>query len=114
MIFITKHYLKYFSYVGLGHFHLELFSFLKKRNQPKIRIYNRGTRETTQVPDDLQHYLCVAAIVKNEGDYLAEWVEFHHMLGVEKFLIYDNGSTDNINSVLQPYINEGLLNLSRG
>jgi len=67
--------------------------------------------DSPQVQDDCPIYLCIAAIVKNEGDYLAEWVEFHQMQGVEKFLIYDNGSTDNIDSVLQPYINEGLVEL---
>ena len=37
-------------------------------------------------------YLTLCAIAKNEGRYLQEWIEYHKMLGVEKFFIYDNES----------------------
>lgn len=40
------------------------------------------------------NYLTVAAIVKNEADYIEEWLEFHLLQGVEHFYIYENGSTD--------------------
>ena len=36
--------------------------------------------------------LCV--MVRNEEPYIEEWLEFHRMMGVEHFFIYDNGSTD--------------------
>ena len=32
--------------------------------------------------DSTQHYLAIFAIVRNEGAYLNEWVEFHRMMGV--------------------------------
>jgi hypothetical protein len=54
-------------------------------------------------------YLAMCAIAKNEGRYLQEWVEYHHMLGVEKFYLYDNGSEDNTPGVLQPYVDKGLV-----
>ena len=49
-------------------------------------------------------YLTLCAIAKNEGRYLQEWIEYHKMLGVEKFFIYDNESADNTRKILQPYI----------
>lgn len=55
------------------------------------------------------HYLAVCAIAKNEGPYFQEWIEWHHHLGVEKFYIYDNESTDNTKEVLAPYIASGLV-----
>ncbi len=54
-------------------------------------------------------YLAMCAIAKNEGRYLQEWIEFHNMLGVEKFYIYDNESEDNTREVLQPYIEKGIV-----
>ena len=54
-------------------------------------------------------YLCFAAIVKNEGPYLAEWIEFHRIVGVEKFFIYDNESTDGTREILEPYIRDGIV-----
>jgi hypothetical protein len=55
------------------------------------------------------YYLTVCAIAKNEGPYFKEWIEWHHNLGVEKFYIYDNESTDNTKEILDPYIKSGLV-----
>ncbi len=55
------------------------------------------------------HYLSVCAIAKDEGAYFKEWIEWHLGHGVEKFYIYDNGSTDETKSVLAPYINKGVV-----
>jgi hypothetical protein len=38
------------------------------------------------------HYLSACAIVRDEGRYLREWVEFHRLVGVEHFYVYDNDS----------------------
>lgn len=54
-------------------------------------------------------YLSVAAIAKNEGTYIKEWIDFHKNFGVEHFLIYDNDSTDNTRDILAPYIRSGLV-----
>lgn len=50
-----------------------------------------------------QDALSVVLIIKNEASYLAEWIEYHKMVGVTKFYIYDNESTDNIKDVLSHY-----------
>lgn len=55
------------------------------------------------------YYLAVCAIAKNEGPYFEEWIEWHQHLGVEKFYIYDNESTDNTKEVLAPYIASGIV-----
>lgn len=56
-----------------------------------------------------KHYLSVVAIIKNEGEYILEWIEYHRIMGVSKFYIYDNESDDNINEILKPYIEEGIV-----
>ena len=38
--------------------------------------------------------LAIGAIIKNEAPYLLEWIAYHRVLGVERFFIADNGSTD--------------------
>lgn len=47
--------------------------------------------------------LGVTAIVKDEGLYIEEWLIFHHLQGVSKFFIYDNGSTDLTMEILVKY-----------
>jgi len=46
-------------------------------------------------------------IYKDEAPYLAEWIEFHRLVGVERFFLYDNGSRDDHLEVLGPYLEEG-------
>lgn len=56
-----------------------------------------------------RYYLAVCAIAKDEGPYFKEWIEWHRGMGVEKFYIYDNESTDCTRQVLEPYIASGLV-----
>jgi Glycosyltransferase family 92 len=48
--------------------------------------------------------LAVATIFKNEAEYLREWLEFHMLVGAERFYLYDNGSDDGSLDVLAPYL----------
>jgi hypothetical protein len=54
-------------------------------------------------------YLSVCAIYRNEAENLREWMEFHRLVGVERFFLYDNGSTDDHREVLAPYIDRGIV-----
>jgi hypothetical protein len=52
-------------------------------------------------------YLAACAIYRDEADYLAEWIEFHRLVGVERFFLYNNLSTDDHRAVLEPYVLDG-------
>jgi hypothetical protein len=54
-------------------------------------------------------YLSVCAIYLNEAPFLREWIEFHRLVGVERFFLYDNGSTDAHLEVLAPYLEDGVV-----
>ena len=56
---------------------------------------------------DTDVFLAIACISKNEGPYLKEWIEYHKIVGVERFYFYDNESDDNTKEVLEPYIKDG-------
>lgn len=49
--------------------------------------------------------LSICAIMKDEGPYLVEWLEFHKLVGVEKFYLYDNSSNDNSMIFCTPIFN---------
>ena len=53
--------------------------------------------------------LAVVAIMKNEGHYLKEWLDYHLLAGVEHFYLYDNESPDNQAEVVKPYVEAGLV-----
>lgn len=58
-----------------------------------------------------KYFLTIAAIFKNEAPFFKEWLEYHHMVGVEHFYLYNNGSTDNFQEVLSPYIKNRMVTL---
>jgi hypothetical protein len=58
------------------------------------------------------HYLVACAIFRDEAPYLAEWIQFHRLVGVEHFFLYDNGSADGPDEVLAPFVDEGLVTLT--
>lgn len=51
--------------------------------------------------------------VRNRAKLTAEWVIWHHILGVTNFRIYDDDSNDNLEGVLQPLIDAGLVTLHK-
>jgi hypothetical protein len=55
--------------------------------------------------------LSIAAVVQNEAKWLPEWIEYHALpsIGVEAFLLYDDGSSDGTERVLQRYHAAGLV-----
>ena len=55
------------------------------------------------------HDLAVVAIMKCEGPYLKEWLDYHLMAGVDHFYLYDNESPDNQAEVAAPYVKAGLV-----
>ena len=52
-------------------------------------------------------YLSASTIYRDAAAYLAEWIEFHRIVGVERFFLYDNGSSDEHRDVIAPYIADG-------
>jgi Glycosyltransferase family 92 len=57
-------------------------------------------------------YLSICAIFKDEAPYLPEWIEFHRLVGVERFFLYDNLSADGSREVLEPWVRAGVVSIS--
>ncbi len=58
-----------------------------------------------------KHYFSICAIFKDESLSLKEWIEYHKLIGVDHFYLYNNNSTDNGVKILKPYIDEGQVTL---
>lgn len=58
-----------------------------------------------------KYYFSICAIFKNESLSLKEWIEYHRLIGVDHFYLYNNNSTDNGVELLKPYIESGLVTL---
>ena len=88
-----KNYYKCFVGVGIRkYFELAKSSAIEKTENRQFK-YN----------------VSILCIIKNEGPYLKEWIEYHKLIGIEHFYVYDNESNDDTNDILKPYIESGLV-----
>jgi hypothetical protein len=56
-----------------------------------------------------QYDVSMCCIFQDEERFLKEWIDYHRLIGVEHFYMYDNESTDNSCDVLEPYIKAGIV-----
>ena len=56
-------------------------------------------------------FLAVCSILKDEAINILEWIAYHRAVGVDKFYLYDNNSTDNVRSLLRNLISQGIVDL---
>ena len=57
----------------------------------------------------MRTYFSMSTMYRDHAEDLQEWIEFHLLVGVERFFLYDNGSVDHHLDVLAPYVEEGIV-----
>jgi hypothetical protein len=56
-----------------------------------------------------EYNISACCIFQNEDRFLKEWIDYHRLIGVEHFYVYDNMSDDHSRKVLEPYIKKGIV-----
>jgi len=87
------------------HINAYIFKFCGNIKKLKMKKDNSVNKKKYEVS------LCL--IFYNEAKYLKEWIEYHRIVGVDHFYLYDNLSTDNSMEVLQPYIDMGIVEVAQ-
>ncbi len=91
-----------YRYVVTHELHLKSFIYIMKMQLDIIE------RLTFTCVKNGAYILSIAAIIKNEM-YIREWIEYHRMVGVSHFYIYDNESTNNLKEEIKDYIDMGIV-----
>jgi hypothetical protein len=61
------------------------------------------TTETARKEKPKRFFLTACTMVKNEAPYVVEWIEFNRLQGVDRFVLYDDGSSDNMSLLSEFY-----------
>ncbi len=87
----------------------DVVGLVQERYQEELAAWGVSPSPAPPRPPAREHgsYLAVCSMFLNEERYLAEWIEFHLLAGVERFYLYDHESTDGSREVLAPYVEEG-------
>ncbi|KAK2660899.1 hypothetical protein Ddye_007432 [Dipteronia dyeriana] len=85
----------------------------ENRAVPSVALY-APTTTTTKAParrtianQEPKKLLCACTMVYNVAKYLREWVTYYSKLGVEKFILYDNDSDDNLTEIVNELNRDG-------
>lgn len=67
----------------------------------------QGSLDASQTisPVPKKYNLSICAIIRNEATYLKEWIEYHRLVGVDHFYLYNIESKDRYFDTLKPYLN---------
>src|ERR1700722_14415252 len=57
-----------------------------------------------QSSEKYQYQIAACMMFYNESYFLKEWLEYHKLIGIEHFYLFNNGSTDNYLEIFTPYI----------
>ncbi len=104
------------SYVGSKKYKIyHIFRFkikIRVRYFNNLRIFIKNSKPTPLdkiiEKSNKKVYVSIVAIFKDEPDIL-EWIEYHILIGVERFYLYDNESDEKYYKMLQPYIDLGIV-----
>jgi glycosyl transferase family 92 len=66
-----------------------------------------GDWEAPPYSRDVKAYFSVCTVFRDNAIDLREWIEFHRLVGAERFFLYNNNSVDNYLEALRPYVDEG-------
>lgn len=72
---------------------------------------NVYSRQIYKPDSHYQYQIAACLMFQNESFYLKEWIEYHKLIGVEHFYLFNNASTDNYLEILKPYILSGEVEL---
>lgn len=75
----------------------------------EIRLPDLLFRPVPPLPAPLPLTLAICAIVKDEAPYLLEWIAHHRLVGVEHFVLFDNGSSDGTTELLSKLAKAGIV-----
>jgi hypothetical protein len=53
--------------------------------------------------------IILSTLVKNEDDFIKPWIDFHHRLGITRFIIYDNSDKNTLGDLLKDFILKGIV-----
>ncbi|KAF7130771.1 hypothetical protein RHSIM_Rhsim10G0011800 [Rhododendron simsii] len=59
-----------------------------------------------------RHEICVCTMLRNQAQFLREWVVYHARIGIQRWFIYDNNSDDDISSLIES-LNDENFNITR-
>ena len=79
--------------------------------EPYINIIINGKHINTKINKypEFKDEIIMSTIVKNEDNYIRQWIKFHYNIGITRFIIYDNSTDGTLEHVITDFINQNIV-----
>lgn len=87
---------KKFNFFHCPHKHTTIFvcNNVKREEEIELSINGELFKIRTNNYPNFNGELIFSTMVKNEDNYIKQWINYHHKNGVKRFIIYDNAEGD--------------------
>ena len=107
-----------------NHTYIYYSTFCKYKKEITLIINGNEKKVTVNKYPQFTNKIIMSTLVKNEDNYIIQWINYHIRLGIEKFIIYDNIKSNyviknnikslllkqsNLEKVLQDYIEKKIV-----
>ncbi|XP_052202291.1 glycosyltransferase family 92 protein At1g27200-like [Diospyros lotus] len=92
------------AFLSNGRIKISLEILQQKRIVPSVAYYTSSRKIALQQTKSL---ICACTMVYNVAKFLKEWVVYYSAIGVEKFILYNNGSDDQLDRIVEELVSEG-------
>lgn len=73
---------------------------LEAHHKQQLFEYHATEHNEREKDIDWKHYSSVCLLIRDENQYLEEWIKWHIGIGVDHIYIYDNGIYQNVNDIV--------------
>jgi hypothetical protein len=85
---------------------------VKRITLPFLDVFYRILLRLRRPSSSQKKYkMTICCIFKDEANFMKEWIEYHKLIGIEHFYMYNNNSGDHFVEILEPYIQAGVVTL---
>ena len=79
------------------------------KNKITLNINNKIITTTVNKYEEFNDQIIFSTLVKDENDYMIQWIEYHKNIGISNFIIYDNSNNESLGLLLKDYIDNKIV-----
>ena len=95
-----------------GHTHIYMLyndNFVYDKNKTyEIIIDDKNITTKINNYPKFENEIIMSTIVKNEDKYILQWIKYHNILGIKRFIIYDNSTNNTLYTLLNNNITNNI------
>jgi len=87
-----------------NHTYIYICSFKHYLQEICLNINNKNINVNVNKYPVFKNEIIMSTEVKNEDEYIIQWINYHKLFGITRFIIYDNSNNYNLGKLLEKYI----------